>query len=683
MESTEGPKVCPIRLTNKIGWCFCVFLVLGLPAKAAPQTDLSEASLEQLMNIEVTTVSKKEQKLSRVAAAIFVITQEDIRRSGARNIPDLLRLVPGMDVAQLDANGWAISARGFNDYLANKLLVMIDGRSVYDPAFGGVFWELQDVPLEDIDRIEVIRGPGGTIWGANAMNGVINIITKRAKATRGGLLKSGSGSTTTAQDLVQYGGQLRGHGFLRVFGQYSNNSSLTFPSGQRAADGWHMPHGGFRSDWDLTEKNSVTVEGDFYNSDEGETLTSFLSLSPPFEAVFNDRIFSRGGNTLARWDHRFSDRSEATLQMYYDGGRRTQFGIHEDRNTWDFDFKNHVAIAPRQDLVWGFGYRVDSFYVRPGYAISPARPRSTDNLFNSFIQDEIRLANSFWLTLGSKFEHNAYTGFEYEPGARLLWSPNNRQAAWASISRAIRQPTLEDVEVRYNEAAFPGPDGVVSLLSVFGNPHIKSEELLAYEAGYRAQASRRLSVDVSAFYNIYDRLCTYEPAPPFLEASPPPPHLVLPEVTGNKMHGNTYGAEASSSWNVSRWWKVSPGYAWLKMNLHADPGSQDKSSPTAAGDSPRQQFQIRSSMDLPRHWEFDTNLYYVGRLSDLRIPEHARADARLGWRPTPSWEFSVVGQDLLDPRHLEFVYQSNNVLGSEIPRSVYGEIRFWFGERSP
>jgi iron complex outermembrane receptor protein len=588
-----------------------------------------------------------------------------------------------MDVAQLDANGWAVSARGFNDYLANKLLVMIDGRSVYDPAFGGVFWELEDVPLEDIDRIEVIRGPGGTIWGANAMNGVINIITKRAKATRGALLKSGSGSTTTAQDLVQYGGQLRGHAFFRVFGQYSNNSSLTFPSGQRAADGWHMPHGGFRSDWDLAAKDSLTVEGDFYNSDEGETLTSFLSLSPPFEAIFNDRIFSRGGNTLARWDHRFSDRYDATVQMYYDGGRRGQFGIYEDRDTWDFDFKNHVAIGLRQDLVWGFGYRVDSFYVRPGYAISPARPRSTDNLFNSFIQDEIRLTDSFWLTLGSKLEHNAYTGFEYEPGARLLWSPNPRQAAWAAISRAIRQPTLEDLEVRYNEAAFPGPNGMVSLVSVFGDPHFKSEELLAYETGYRAQASRRLSVDVSAFYNIYHRLRTYEPGQPFFESSPSPLHLVLPQVTENKMHGNTYGAEASSTWSVSSWWKVSPGYAWLKMNLHADPGSEDKTSPLDAGGSPRQQFQIRSSMDLPRHWEFDTNFYYVGRLSELRIPEHLRADARLGWRPTPSWELSVVGQDLLEPRHLEFVYQTNTILSTQIPRSVFGEIRFWFGERSP
>ena len=672
----------PGREMKKILGCFCAFLVLGMSTQSWAQTDLSQASLEQLMNIEVTSVSKKEQKLTRVAAAISVITQEDIRRSGARNIPDLLRMVPGMDVAQADANTWAISARGFNDTYANKLLVMIDGRSVYDPAIGGVLWDLQDVPLEDIDRIEVIRGPGATVWGANAVNGVINIILKSAKSTQGSLLKAGSGSSTTAQGLVQYGGKLRGHGFFRLFGQYSNNSSSTFPSGERAADGWHISHGGFRSDWDLTRKDSLMVEGDFYNSDEGETLNTFLSLTPPFMATFNSRIFARGGNILGRWDHRFSDRSETSVQMYYDGGRRQQYGLHEDRETLDIDFKHHVAMGPRQDLVWGFGYRVNSFDVRPGYAISMIPPASADKLLSSFVQDEVRLSDSLWLTLGSKFEHNAYTGFEYEPGARLLWSPSNRQAAWAAISRAIRQPTLEDVAVRYNAAAFPGPDGLVSLLSVFGNPRFKSEELLAYEAGYRAQASRRISADVSAFYNIYDHLRTHEPVEPFLESSPSPLHLVIPNATMNKMHGNAYGVELSSTLRVSSWWKVSPGYAWLKMNLHADRGSLDADSLLDVGNSPRHQFQIRSSIDLPRHFEFDSGLYYAGHLSALGVSNHARVDARLGWRPARSWELSVVGQNLLEPRHLEFVYYANTVQSTQIQRSVFGEIRWWFNPHS-
>jgi iron complex outermembrane receptor protein len=591
-------------------------------------------------------------------------------------------MVPGMDVAQADANTWAVSARGFNDTYANKLLVMIDGRSVYDPAFGGVLWDVQDVPLEDIDRIEVIRGPGATIWGANAMNGVINIILKSAKSTQGSLLKAGSGSSTTAQGLVQYGGKLRDHGFFRALGKYSNDSSLTFPSGGRAADGWHMSHGGFRSDWELMGKDSLTVEGDFYRSEEGETVDGFVSLAPPFQAIFNEFVSAQAGSILGRWGHNFSDRSDASVQIYYDGGRRQQYGLHEDRNTFDFDFKHHLAVESRQDLVWGFGYRRDSFYVRPGYSISMIPPASDDQLLNSFVQDEVRLADSLWLTLGSKFEHNTYTGFEYEPGARLLWSPSNRQAAWAAISRAIRQPTLEDVAVRYNVAAFPGPDGLVSLASVFGNPHSRSEELLAYEAGYRAQTSRRISADVSAFCDIYDHLRTFEPAEPFLESSPSPLHLVIPQVTMNRMHGNAYGAEVSSTLSVSRRWQVSPGYVWLKMNLHADPGSLDTNSPLAVGNSPRHQFQIRSSSDLPQHFEFDSGLYYVGRLSALDVSNHVRVDARLGWPPGRFWELSVVGQNLLEPRHLEFFYNTvTPVQSTEIQRSVFGEIRWRFKER--
>jgi len=682
MDINTCQKGCPVRPRDRIWGYLCAFLVFGLPTGARAQTDLSQASLEQLMNIEVTSVSKKEQKLARVAAAIFVITQEDIRRSGARNIPDLLRMVPGMDVAQVDGNTWAISARGFNDNLANKLLVMIDGRSVYEPTFGGVFWDLRDVPLEDIDRIEVIRGPGATVWGANAMNGVINIILKSAKSTQGSLVKAGSGSITTAQGLVQYGGKLRGHGFFRAFGQYLNNSSLVLPSGARAADGWHMSHEGFRSDWDLTGKDALTVEGDFYRSNEGDTVDSFVSLAPPFQAVFNELVSAQGGSILGRWGHKFSDRSDVSVQIYYDGVRGTQYGGHEDRDTFDLDFKYHLAVGSRQDLVWGLGYRRDSLYVRPGYSIAMIPAGRSDDLFSSFVQDEIRLSNPLWLTLGSKFEHNSYTGFEYEPGARLLWSPSNRQAAWAAISRAIRQPTLEDIALRFNETAMPGPDGVPTLVSVFGNPHFQSEELLAYEVGYRAQASRRVSADFSAFYNIYDRLRTYEPVEPFLESSPPPLHLVIPQVTMNKMHGSTYGAEVSSTLSVSRWWKVSPGYAWLKMNLHADPGSLDTNSPLAVGNSPRHQFQIRSSIDLPQHFEFDSGLYYVGRLSALGVSDHARVDARLGWRPARSWELSVVGQNLLQPRHIEFADETL-IISTQIQRSVFGEIRWWFGGRSP
>ena len=671
---------------------FTFFLVLGLAPWAWGQTDLSQASLEELMNIEVTTVSRKEQKLSRVAAAIFVLTQEDIRRSCARNIPEVLRLVPGLDVAQVDANTWAISARGFNDVYANKLLVMIDGRSVYESAFGGVFWDLQDVPLEDVERIEVIRGPGATIWGANAMNGVINILTKSSKATSGAYLRADGGSQAAAQGLVQYDGKIGQSGSWRGFGKYSDEGNFLLPSGQLGADGWHMLHGGFRSDWELTGKDSLMLEGDLSKSGEGQTVTAVISLFPPYLATFNNPVSAFDGDILAHWEHKYSERSETSLQMYFDRGTRTMFGANFEGDTYDLDFKHHVAMGDRHDLVWGLGFRADASSVGPGISISMMPPRSTDNLFSSFLQDEVSLSRSLWLTFGSKFEHNSYTGFEYEPGARLLWSPSPRQAAWAAVSRAIRQPTLEDVDVRYNQLAFAGPGGLPTLVTVFGNPHMKSEELLAYEAGYRAQASRRISADLAAFYNVYDRLRSYEPEAPYLDFSPAPPHLVIPQVTSNKLHGDTYGAEFSSTLSVSNWWRLSPGYAWLGVHLRPDADSLDTGTPgILAGSSPRQQVQFRSDVDLPHAWEFDTGLYYTDRLtafpaytegmSELPVPGHTRVDTRLSWRPFPSWELSVVGQNLLDARHLEFVPLAM-LRSTEISRSVYGEIRWRFKEGS-
>ena len=648
----------------------------GLAQNSTP--DLTTVSLQDLMNIKVTSVSKKEEKLSKTAAAVYVITQEDIRRSGALNIPDLLRMVPGMDVAQVDANSWAISSRGFNDLYANKLLVMIDGRSVYDPAFGGVSWDLQNVPLEDIERIEVIRGPGATVWGANAVNGVINIMTKSAKATQRALVTSGAGSETTVRGLAQYGGKVRGNGYYRFFGQYFNDRSMVNSAGNRAADEWHSPNVGFRSDWDLTPRDSLTVEGDAYQSHEGQTVNSFLSLTPPFVATFNQLTRATGGSVLGRWNHKFSDRSDTSVQAYYDGISRDAFGLHEDRNTLDFQFQHHLALGARQDIVWGLGYRLDSFYIRPSYAVSMNPPSRTDQLFSSFIQDEIRLSDSFWVSLGSKFEHNNYTGFEYEPSVRMLWSRNDREALWGAVSRAIRQPTLEDVDVRVNSRVFPGPGGLLALASTFGDPHFKSEDLLAYELGYRIQPSLRFSVDLSSFCNDYHHLRIVGLADPFLESSPPPLHLVVPTIFSNAMHGDTYGAEISSTFSAFNWWSVSPGYSWLKMNLHAEPGSLASAGyQLAAGDSPQNQFQLRSYGNLPHHLEFDPAVYYVDRLPNQGVASHTRLDLRLGWRPRESVEFSVVGQNLLQPLHFEFG-SHGLTQPAQIRRSVYGEITWRF-----
>ncbi|HEV2425793.1 MAG TPA: TonB-dependent receptor [Terriglobia bacterium] len=675
------------RLTSR-ALLVAVLLFCPPAVSAQAQADrLASASLEELMSMKVTSVSRKEQKLSRAAAAIYVVTADEIRRSGATNIPDVLRMVPGLDVAQMDANSWAISARGFNNQFANKLLVLIDGRTVYDPTFSGVFWDIQNVPLEDIERIEVIRGPGAAVWGANAVNGVINIITKGSKQTQGGLVVAGAGPTTT-QGMVQYGGKVKGgEGAYRVYAMDTNTGNLMNSPGQPGNDGWRQLNGGFRSDWDLSPRDSLMLEGNLLSEHGGQTIKGLLSLSPPLEGVRRDALDIQDGNLLARWSRKLSGRSDVAVQAYYDGvGHTGFFGLHENLNTLDFDFKHHFAAGDRHDIVWGLGYRFTGDQFTRGFAISFDPPKRANNLFSGFFQDEIRLTNSIQLTVGSKLEHNAYTGFEVEPDVRLLWSPSDRQAFWGAISRAIVQPSRENEDLRVDNTAFPGQGGLIDVVSLFGNPRFRAEELVAYELGYRAQASRRVSLDVATFYNVYHRLTTTEPGTPFLEKTPEPVHLVIPQFFDNKMHGNTHGAEATVTWEVAERWKISGSYSWLKMDLHLDPTSLDPLgtpsqpnpySPAAAGMSPRHQFQVRSYLNLPRRFEFDTAFSYVDRLPELAVPSYLRVDARLGWKLGESAEFSLAGQNLLDRRHFEFG-GLNLVLPTQAGRSVFAKLTWRF-----
>jgi iron complex outermembrane receptor protein len=661
---------------------FSVLLLGPITAKAQRQTissgDLTDASLEELMNTEVTSVSRKEQKLSKVAAAIYVITQDDIRRSGATTIPDLLRMVPGLDVAQVAANTWAISSRGFNDQIADKLLVLIDGRSVYDPTFSGVYWDQQNVPLEDIDRIEVIRGPGATVWGANAVNGVINIITKSSKVTQGGLATAGAGSSE-AHGLVQYGGKAGRAGTFRLFASQDNYNNHVNGFDQPAEDAWHLTHGGFRSDWDLSGRDALTVEGDIITGRERQVLSSFISLYPPLEGLFDDAIRPGAGDILGRWTHTFSGRSDMALQVYYDGVNQTNSGVRQLWHTFDLDFQHHVHAGSRQDVVWGFEYRHTSDNILPGYAISFNPSSRSENLSSAFVQDEIKLADSLSFTVGSKLEHNSFTGFEAEPSGRLAWSPAERQTLWTAVSRAIRQPARSDVNLVFNDEVFPGPGGLNTLVTVLGNPNFKSEVLLAYEAGYRVEPVSRVSLDLATFYNVYHDLQTIEPGAPTLVSTSMPPYILAPQMFGNGMHGQTYGAEASADWSVVNRWRVSGSYSLLNMHLQLDPTSLDVSNATAsAGQSPRHQFQVRSYLTLPGRFDFDTSLYYVDRLPALNTPAYSRVDARFGWRPTESLELSVVGQNLLDERHFEFINISEQTQPSQVQRSVYGKITWRF-----
>jgi len=669
-------------MSKSLGSCrvilaFTCAISAATSAQTAPPRDLTEFSLEDLMNVKVTSVSKKEQKLSKTGAAIFVITQEDIRRSGALHIPELLRMVPGVDVARLDSNKWLVSIRGFNSRFSNKVLVLIDGRSVYSPSFSGVFWEQEDVPLEDIDRIEVIRGPGGTVWGANAVNGVINIITKSAKETQGGLITAGAGSAESAQGMAQYGGKIGEKGSYRAFGRYFDINNADSPNGGPAADGWSLAHGGFRSDWDLSPRDTLTVQGDFLHTQGGETITSVITNALPFDGMFNSRISVDAGNVLGRWNHTLLNGSDTSLQVYYSGHHRSEIGLDDSLRTADFDFQHHLHAGSRNDIVWGVGYRFTDNVILPGFAVSWVPARRADSLYSAFIQDEIKLSNSLSLTVGSKFEHNSYTGFENEPSAQLVWTPTDRHTVWASAAKAIREPSQSDVSLQVALTAVPLDQGRFGLVTLFGNPDAQVEELRDFEAGYRAQVNKRLSLDFTGFLSFYKHLQTSEPQAPFFAMLPGPPHLVFPLIYAYDAHARDYGAEFFANWNVTDHWRLSPGLTLLNMSVVRDPSSQDSTVEQTPGYSPRRQFQVRSMLDLTHSLQWDQTIGYVGPLPAGNIPAYVRLDTRFGWRLGESLEFSIVAQNLLSPRHAEFP----DTLGFDhtlIDRSVFGKIIWHF-----
>ena len=661
-------RMRPARVFAMISVLACS-LVSGQPTK---NVDLSQASLEDLMNMQVTSVSKKEQQLSKTGAAIYVITQEDIHRSGATNIPDVLRMAPGVDVARIDANRWAVSIRGFNDQHANKVLVLVDGRSVYSPSFSGVFWDMLDVPLEDIERIEIIRGPGGTVWGANAVNGVINIITMSSAATQGGLVSAGGGNQDRADTLVQYGSPIGAHGSYRVFGRYFDTANSVFPNAQQAADGWQAGHAGFRSDWTLSPRDTFMVQGDFERTSESQTITTLVRNQLPLMQTFNDPVRDTLGDALGRWSHTLSGGSQMSLQVYDSYSSHLDLGFVDMQNTVDIDFQHHLSLGSRNDLVWGLGTRaIDSNYGQ-GYAFQILPHHRLDGLYSAFVQDELKLTTSLSLTVGSKFEHNAFTGFEFQPSAQLVWTPSNRQTVWASVSRALREPSALDAGFIDETAAFP-VGRTFGVVAIVGNPNIASEELRDLEAGYRIMPVKQVSFDVTGFESNYRNLESSIAEAPYFDAQNGTPYLVLPNMVVNTGRLRSYGAEFFANWQAADHWRISPGYSYLHLDQVGNAGLNPE-----PGTSPNHQFQVRSQADLPHHLEWDNTVGYVSKLSVGTVPAYVRFDTRLGWRTGESVEWSVVGQNLLTPRHAEF---SNTVYPADftlVERSFFGKVTFRF-----
>ncbi len=640
--------------------------------------DLTEMNIEDLMNIEITSVAKKAQKLSDAAAAIFVITSEDIRHSGATNIPELLRMVPGLEVARIDTNKWAITSRGFNGRLATKLLVLMDGRSVYSPIFSGVFWDDQDTMLEDIERIEIIRGPGAALWGANAVNGVINIITKNAKDTQGGFLSTGGGTEERGFGSVRYGGKLANDLTYRIYTKYFIRDDGVYSSGDKAEDGWHAGRAGFRVDYPKSGTDEFTFQGDIYNGREGETATVW-SLEPPYSSKIDSTTKIKGGNIIGRWTH-----SSFTLQFYYDRADHIVENVSIKCNTYDLDFNQRMPLGDSQEMMWGFGYRYSNDQTNNNSFTENFIPTSRSYaLASAFIQDEIMLSKDVLrLTIGSKFEHNSFSGFEIQPSTKLIWTPDERNSLWGAVSRAVRSPSRAEDDASFTQRVIPanamGSGSPLTQVLFSGNRDYDSEELLAYEIGYRLKPIDKVSVDIATFYNDYDKLRTAEPAGQSFATSPLPPHALISYTAGNKMEGYSYGVETAVDWKVIDWWHLQPAYTFIKMHLTPYASSNYDISTQNDDVVPQHQVSLRSSMNLQKDVELDLWYRYVDELSRQKVDAYSTIDVRIGWKPLTNLELSIVGQNLLKNHHLEFRPELLDTSPSEVERSVYAKVAWQF-----
>ncbi len=663
--------------------------------------DFSTMSLEELKNVEIISVSKKPENISEVGAAVFVITAEDIRRSGVTGIPEALRMAPGVQVARIGPTDWAVTIRGLNQQFSNNILVLIDGRSVYTPIFSGVFWDIQDTVLEDIERIEIIRGPGGTVWGANAVNGVINIITKKAKDTSGGLLTVLTGTQEGYSAAVRYGGKSGKNTFYRVYAKHFNRdqfdtSATDCQDSYFPEDNWRSLRSGFRADTE-SESDSLTLQGEVF-ANRYDTEFCRISLSFPYLLLQDDVSESAGGHLMGRWQHNISETSDILLQLYYDHTEKDHDMTRSAVRIGDADFRHRFYVFPGHEIVWGAGYRFisDEFSVQeefsdPVSAFQPLDISPTDsdkNLYSAFVQDTMLLIpNNLSLTVGARLEHNDCTGLEIQPGISLLWTFSEKQSFWASAARAVRTPSRTESGIKITEGIIDrsddklirdvfGPDISGSMIPVapvtitfFGNDRLDSETLMAYQIGFRAEPADSLFLEFTAFYNKYDKLIvTADTAGPYPEAEPSL-HYVIPFYYSNSMKGEAYGMELSGDWQVLPQWRLAASYSLLKTKLHWNSviaEIEEKSNPC-------DQFSLRSSLDIGRQIQLDVWLRYVDRLSDNEndIESYTTLDTRISWKPLGTLELSVTGQNLLDRQHQEFS-------PFEVERSVYFKLDWRF-----
>lgn len=605
-------------------------------AQTQPVATLKRLSLEQLLAQEVLLASRTAEPIRDLPAAVEVISGDAIRTAGAMSLPHALRLASNLHVAQIDSSRWAVSARGFNSVLANKLLVMVDGRTIYSPLFAGVFWDTQDVMLEDIDQIEVLSGPGGALWGANAVNGVINVRTRSARETQGWLATVGGGDELRALANLRYGGRMGENGHFRIYGRFQEREGTLDVARD---DGWHRVQGGFRADWQLGEADGLTLQGDFYqNTDSGGVIDSK----------------NRGANLLGRWSRSLSDDGSLQVQAYWDRVDRDMPDSYADRlDTFDLDFQHRLPQSGAHRWTWGANFRQmeDDFESRR-IILQPGR--LTLRRGSLFLQDAIDLApDELTLTLGAKAEYNSYTDIEIQPSVRLAWIPDARQTYWAALSRALRTPARLD-----RDRLFPG--------LAAGGPRFQSEELLTGEIGARMQPHERLSLGATVFYHDYANIRSIEFAPP---GSP------LPFEIANGQRGRSYGIELMADVQLTDWWQVRAGLTELRVIVEPEPWSRDRSFGTLESVDANHIASIRSTWDLWESWEIWFNLRGASRLTNVTsdVPGYVELDARIGWQPREHWEVSLVGRNLLHDRHAEY---GDPTIHFEVARSVFATVRW-------
>jgi iron complex outermembrane receptor protein len=668
-------------------------LVLILPSAALDATadsaadgpPLTELTLEELMDVEVTLPSRRPEALSNASAAIYVVTQDDIRRSGVTNIPDALRLAPGVQVAEANSSQWFVGIRGFASRLNPTLLALMDGRSLYTPLFAGTYWEVQNTFLEDIDRIEVVRGPGGALWGPNAFNGVINIVTKSARETQGLSTTAGGGTEDRAFGRARYGGHIGDDVYYRFYGMYFDRAAFPTTSGSTGVDGWADGQGGFRVDWQQSADDSVTLQGDLYSGSIGQN-TPIIAYEPPFVSFTDKHVDVSGGNVLGRWNRRLGASSDLTLQVYYDHTLRRDPTFTEDRNTGDIDFQHRIELPWRNEFMWGGEYRISADATHGIETIQFDPPSETLNLGSVFLQDEWWLVDDeLRITAGSRFDTTTYSHFDYEPSVSFLWLPLARNAAWGSVSRAVRTPSRIErgLLLSGQPINLQRPDNTACLPAgarcaypqVTGNPQFETETTLAYQLGYRLQPAPAVFADVATFFNEYDHLETLERLPSFDQDSPPLPHTLVPLLFTNQLHGKSYGVEVSITTRPTSWSRLSGTYAYLVLDLQEDQGSTDVSNATLAEKaSPHNEVTMQGGVDLPWSAALDGVFRYVDQLQfgAQQVPAYATFDVRLAKTFASNIELALVGRNLGQATHVEAFP------GQEVPRGMYGQVRCRF-----